>query len=374
MLRYVTAGESHGPAIIAILEGIPAGLTVSNQDIDNDLSRRQEGYGRGARMMIEKDKVDILSGIYNKLTLGSPITLLIKNKDATIEEKSPIFCPRPGHADLAGAMKYDFKNVRSVLERSSARETAGRVAAGAVCKKFLKEFDITVKSEIFQIGEAYVSDKFKSCKLVKEHPQKSSLGPCDELVGEDVTAEIDKANKKGDSLGGIFEVVVENMIPGLGSYTQWDLRLDGRLAQALMSVQAIKGVEIGLGFGCADKFGSQVHDEIFYDKKKGFYRGTNNAGGLEGGMSNGENIIVRAAMKPIPTLRKPLKTVDIKSKNSSDAAKERSDVCAVHAASIVGEAVVAFEIAKAFIEKIGGDCMKDMHGNVKVYKERLKNL
>ena len=374
MLRYVTAGESHGPAIIAILEGIPAGLTVTNEDIDRDLARRQGGYGRGGRMKIEKDQVAILSGIYNESTIGSPIGLLIKNADATMSEKPDISTPRPGHADLAGAMKFDLINMRYVLERSSARETAGRVAVGGVCRRLLEEFGITVKGCILQIGESVVGDKLKSCKIIKEYTEKSSLGSCEELITDDMKVEVDSAAKNGDSIGGIFEIIVENVIPGLGSYTQWDQRLDGRLAQALMSVQAIKGVEIGLGFSCAGRTGSQVHDEIFYEEDKGFFRKTNNAGGLEGGVTNGENIIIRVVMKPIPTLRKPLKTVNLRDKNSSDAATERADVCAVEAASVVGEAVVAFEIAKVLREKIGGDCMKDMHGNMNVYKERLKNI
>jgi chorismate synthase len=355
MLRYSTAGESHGQAIIAIIEGLPSGLEIDPGYINRELSRRRQGYGRGGRMQIEKDTLEILSGVYGGKTIGSPVTLMIRNKDATIEDKPEFFSPRPGHADLAGGMKYDLKNMRYVLERSSARETVGRVAAGTLCKKFLEDFNMTIKSRIVQIGKV----GNRTDKGVSE---------------SEVVPEIDKAVENKDSLGGVFEVIVRKPVPGLGSYAQRDQRLDGILAGALMSIQAIKGVEIGLGFNYADKAGSEVHDEIFYSEKKGFYRNTNNAGGIEGGMTNGEDIIVRAAMKPIPTLGKPLKTVNVKNKQSCFALKERADVCAVSAAAVVGEASVAFEIARAFREKFGGDAMVDVKKSYEAYIKRIKEF
>jgi len=357
MIRYLTAGESHGKGLLAIMEGIPSNLSLSAEDVNRELKRRQSGYGRGARMKIEQDKAGIFSGVRFGKTLGSPIGLLIKNKDwknwkeiisakklSTLNSQlsTALTSPRPGHADLAGAIKYDFDDIRNVLERASARETAAKVAIGAICKKFLKEFKINFCSYVIRIGG--VADK--------------KIKPL-----------IDKAKKKGDSLGGIFEVTAVNLPIGLGSYIQSDLRLDGRLASALMSIPGIKGVEIGAGFEAAGKFGSEVQDEIFYQKEKGFYRKTNRAGGLEGGMTNGEPLILRAAMKPISTLTKPLHSVDLISKKPTVAAKERADVCAVPAAAVIGEAVIAFEIAKAFREKFGGDSLEEVKRNYESYQK-----
>ncbi len=336
MLRYLTAGESHGKSLLAILEGMPANLSLSEDDINRELARRQQGYGRGERMKIEDDKVEILSGVKNGKTIGSPIALQIKNKSTEIN--APITRPRPGHADLVGAIKYNQDDMRNVLERASARETASRVAVGAICKKFLSEFQIIISSRIIHIG-----------------------GLADETEWHKA---IDKAKAEGDSLGGVFEVKVENVPVGLGSYVHYDRRLDGVLAQALMSIPAIKGVEIGLGFEAAKMPGSKVQDEIFIEKCC-LARKTNNAGGLEGGVSNGQLIILRAAMKPISTLKKPLKTIDFKTKEAVEAHVERSDVCAVEAAAVIGEAVTAFEIAKAFLEKFGGDSLEEVRHHFK---------
>lgn len=343
MLRFLTAGESHGPALCAILEGMVAGLSLSESDINADLKRRQGGAGRGGRMQIEEDKVEILSGLRQGKTIGSPISLLIKNKSTELFDK-PFTLPRPGHADLAGALKYGQKDLRNILERSSARETAARVAMGAVCKKFLSEFKIKISSSIVHIGGK---------------PKKTEW---DEAI--------EKARAAGDSLGGVFEVVVEGCPSGLGSFMEWDRRLDGRLALALMSIPGVKGVEIGLGFEQTKLSGSKVHDEIFYQGGK-FSHKTNNAGGLEGGMTNGEPIILKAAMKPISTLVKPLKSVDLATKKAADAHVERADTCAVEAAGIVGEAMAAFEIAAALLDKFGGDSLPETQANFSLYLKRL---
>ena len=341
MLRYLTAGESHGPCLTAVLEGMPAGLRINKTEINRELVRRQSGYGRGGRMQIERDTVQITSGLCKGLTLGSPITMTIKNKDwQNLKNESPITNPRPGHADLAGIMKYNQLDIRNILERSSARETAARVAVGAVAKKLLDKFGIEIIGHVCEIGGVDESEE-----LMKE--------------------KIDQAKKNGDSLGGVFEVTVKGVPVGLGSHVHWDRKLDGKLAQCLMSIQGIKGVEIGLGFAASRKPGSKVHDEIIYDYN--FERKTNNAGGIEGGISNGENIVIRGAMKPIPTIKKALNSVDIITKKPVKAKVERSDVCAVHAASVVGEAVVAFEIANAMCEKFGGDSIKEMKRNCNSY-------
>ncbi|OGC16051.1 chorismate synthase [candidate division WOR-1 bacterium RIFOXYA2_FULL_37_7] len=335
MLRFLTAGESHGEALVAILDGMVAHLNLSEDAISKELERRQEGAGRGERMKIEKDKAQILSGVAKGETLGSPIALLIPNKAKEAWEK-PFTQLRPGHADLAGAIKYNQKNLRPILERSSARETAARVAVGAICKKFLAEFKIKISSSVIHIGG--VSSQ------------------------KDIEQAIEKAKKEGDSLGGVFEVKCENLPIGLGSCMQWDKRLDGLLAQALMSIQAIKGVEIGLGFESTRLKGSKVHDEIFYNNNK-FTRGSNNAGGLEGGMTNGEPLILKAAMKPISTLLTPLNSVDIATKKPAKAYVERADICAVTAAAVVGEAMASFVLANAFLEKFGGDSMEEIRSN-----------
>jgi chorismate synthase len=347
MLRYLTAGESHGKALVAILEGCPANLVLAAADIEKDLARRQLGYGRGERMQIEKDEVEILSGIRKGKTIGSPIALLIPNKSTALFEKV-VTQLRPGHADLAGSLKYNQKDARNILERASARETAARVAVGAIARKLLAEFGVKITSRVVEIGGAGV------------HKMWEKL--------------IDHSREVGDSLGGIFEVTVDKVPPGLGSHVHWDRRLDGNLARALMSIQAIKGFEIGLGFAQVRMPGSKVHDEIYYQKGKGFYHKTNNAGGLEGGMTNGEPIILRAAMKPIATLKKPLKSVDLLSKRAISAHVERSDICAVEAAAVIGEAVTAFEVAKAFIEKFGGDSLQEMSANYKAYQKLVSML
>jgi len=342
----MTAGESHGKALIAVLDGMVANLPLSHDDINPDLARRQEGYGRGGRMKIEKDAVDILSGVRFGKTMGSPIALMIPNRSTEFFDKI-VTIPRPGHADLAGSLKYNQKDIRNILERASARETAARVAVGAVCKKFLGEFKIKVSSSIVHIGGESAEKNWKKA--------------------------IDEARETGDTLGGVFQVEIKNCPPGLGSFAQWDRRLDGRLALALMSIQAIKGVEIGLGFEQAKLPGSKVHDAILYKEGK-FSHSSNNAGGLEGGVSNGEPIVLKAAMKPISTLTKPLKSVDLTTKKPSEAYVERSDVSAVEAAAVVGEAVTAFEIANAMIEKFGGDSLEETKDNFSAYQKRVSML
>ena len=346
MLRYLTAGESHGRALLAILEGMPAGLEIEVKRINQELSRRQQGYGRGERMGIEKDKAEILCGLKNGLTLGSPIGILIKNRDFSIERLPEVLCPRPGHADLAGTLKYGFSDIRCVLERASARETAARVAIGAVCKVFLEEFRIEITSRLLQI--------------------------CGKKDKSQMKAVIDEAREKKDTVGGVFEVKARNVVAGLGSYVQQDLRLDGRLSQAIMSIPGIKAVSIGLGFGYAHKFGSEVHDAIYYSKPKGFYRKTNNAGGIEAGVSNGEDIVLGACMKPVSTLSLPLDSVNIKTKKKAKASIERSDICVVEAAGVIAEGVVAFELARAFLEKFGSDTLLDIKASYRNYLKRLK--
>jgi chorismate synthase len=354
MLRYLDGGESHGPGLTVIIEGMPANLKVDIKKINLELKRRQQGYGRGGRQKIESDNVEVLSGIRHGKTLGSPITFFTQNKDFKNWTKTMSAAPvsqkfetitklRPGHADLAGVYKYDQKDLRNILERASARETAARVAVGALAKQLLAQFKIKVESRIIAVGEVNV----KSPKL-------------NELAKK----EIDKARSVGDSLGGIFEVIVNNVPVGLGSHVHYDRKLDAAIAGAMMSVQSVKSVEVGAGIKSARKRGSQFHDEIFYSKGK-FSRGSNNAGGIEGGMSNGEPIWVRAAIKPISTLKKPLRTVDLKTKKGAFAHVERMDVCAIESAAVVGEAVMAFEIAKAFLEKFGGDSMSEISAHYK---------
>lgn len=386
MLRYLTAGESHGKLLIGILEGIPAGLSLTSEDINRDLARRQRGYGRGGRMKIEHDTVEIVSGVRKGKTLGSPIGLLIQNRDwenwqermavepGEIEEKQKVTKPRPGHADLSGVIKYGHDDVRNALERASARDTATRVAVGAVAKRLLEEFEMRVFSHVVGIGDVKAIPGQLAPERLHELAEKSEVRCADQEASKKMIQRIDEAKAKGDSLGGIFEVIVTKPPIGLGSYAQWDRRLTARLAMALMSIQAMKGVEVGEGFESARRFGSEVHDEIFYDKKArhGFYRKTNRAGGIEGGMSNGEDIILRTAMKPIATLYKPLQSVDLKTKEPFKATIERSDICTVPAASVIGEAVVAFEIASAMVEKFGGDSLKEMKHNFKGYMDYVR--
>ncbi|MDD3654165.1 MAG: chorismate synthase [Desulfotomaculaceae bacterium] len=387
MLRYLTAGESHGPALTAIIEGMPAGITLTGDYVNKQLARRQMGYGRGARMRIESDEVRFLSGVRGGLTLGSPITLQIANKDwenwsqvmapesgARLDERV-VTRPRPGHADLAGAIKYGHRDIRNVLERSSARETAARVAVGSVARRLLDELGIKVIGQVVKIGSVEAEVDNSGCEENLTDALAASQLLCSDPAAERrMIVAIDQAREAGDTLGGVFKIKVFGVPAGLGSYVQWDRRLDGRLAAALMSIQAIKGVEIGLGFNAAGLAGSLVQDEIFYEQGRGFFRGSNHAGGLEGGVTNGEVIILNAAMKPIPTLYRPLQSVDLVTKEPLSASIERSDVCAVPAACVIGEAVVAWEIARACREKCGGDTLAELKDNWQKYLLYLRQV
>jgi len=388
MLRYLNGGESHGRGLIAVLEGVPAGLSLTAADIDRDLIRRQRGYGRGGRMRIEQDRVEFLSGVRRGGTLGTPITLLIANKDwenwkeiMAVEPGPPILekvvtCPRPGHADLVGAIKYNHRDIRNVLEKASARETAIRVAVGGVAKRLLEEFGMRVYSYTVEIGGVKVSvDEKATTDELFQRAEASEVRCPDEAASGRMIERIREAKHKGDTLGGVFEVVVTNPPLGLGSYAQWDRRVSARLAMALMSIQAMKGVEEGLGFEAARRFGSEVHDEIFYDRAQGgFIRGSNNAGGLEGGITTGQPIVLRTAMKPISTLYNPKRSVDIRTKEPVEATIERSDICTVPAAGVVGEAVVAYELAAAMVEKFGGDSLEEMRRNFDAYQAYVKQF
>ena len=359
MLRFLTSGESHGKCLVAILEGMVADLSVRPQDIDRELQRRQEGYGRGGRMTIEKDRVEILSGVRADKTLGGPLALMIPNKDFKINELPVVKRPRPGHADLVGAMKYARGDVRDILERASARETAARVAVGAVCKVFLKEFGVEILSHVVSIGGVTFDASGLSFDQIKKGSENSPMRCCDKETTQKMMARVDQARVTKDTIGGIFEVIVRGVPVGLGSFVHYDRRLSAKLASALLSIQAVKGAEIGMGFAVSKHLGKDVHDEIFYDKKKGFYRKTNRAGGLEGGVTNGEDIVIRAATKPYATLMSPLQSVHIDSKEKQTATIERSDVTAVPACGVVGEAMVAFELANSFLEKFGGVSLKE---------------
>lgn len=380
-MRYFTAGESHGPQLTAIIEGVPSNLPFSVEKINFQLERRQKGHGRGRRMQIEKDQVKVLSGVRHGLTTGAPITLVVENKDWThwqnimnvepVEEgeaRRRVSRPRPGHADLNGAIKYHQRDMRNILERSSARETTMRVAVGAVARQLLEAFGILVAGQVMRIGQVAAQRVELPIAEQIEQTENSPVRCLDKDAEPKMMQLIDKAKEDGDSLGGIVEVRVEGVPIGLGSHVQWDRKLDGRLAQAVLSIQAFKGVEIGVGFEAAEKPGSQVHDEIIWSQDNGYSRSTNRAGGLEGGMTNGMPIIVRGVMKPIPTLYKPLMSVDIDSKEAFSASIERSDSCAVPAASVVAESVVAFEIARAMCEKFPSDSLEDMVENVQQYK------
>jgi chorismate synthase len=370
--------------LTAILEGIPANLSLVAEEINLDLGRRQRGYGRGGRMRIEKDEANIVGGVRHGLTMGGPIAILIANRDwenwkrtmdskavgIEADPKEPVTRPRPGHADLAGALKYEQRDIRNVLERASARETAARVAVGAVCKRLLREFDIEVFSHVTEIGGIVAKVDGLSFAQSRDRAEGSEVRCADAEAGEAMMRKIDEARKRGTSLGGVFEVVALNLPVGLGSYVHWDRKLDGRLAQAVMSIQAIKGVEIGLGFEGAKRFGFETHDEIFYEDGR-FVRKTNRAGGLEGGMSNGQPIVVRGAMKPISTQYAPMASVDLLTKEPFKASIERSDICSVPAAGVIGEAVVAFEIARALREKFGGDSLEEMMRNYRGYLTSL---
>lgn len=382
MLRYLTSGESHGKSLISILDGLPANIELNIDEINYELEKRQGGYGRGGRMKIEKDKINILGGVRGKVTLGGPISIEIKNKDYEnwVQYMNPmedidfetkkVDKVRPGHADLVGCLKYDFDDARNILERSSARETASKVAIGAICKQVLKNFNIDFTSHVVQIGSVKDDNKYEF-DYIKENVDKSQVRCINKEIEKEIIKEIDKVKSEGDTLGGVVEIRVKNLIPGLGSYTQFDKKIDGELAMHLMSVQAIKGVEIGIGFEVANNQGSVVMDEIYYDDESGIKRKTNHLGGIEGGMTTGEELVIRCAMKPIPTLYKPLKSININTLESYCASIERSDNCAVPACSVVCENVVAFVICKYFLDKIGGDNLNDLKSNYNSYIKRL---
>lgn len=390
-MRYLSAGESHGPALVGIIEGLPAGLEIEEDYINQQLSRRQGGYGRGGRMAIEKDRLKILSGVRFGKTTAAPLTLEIENKDWANWQKimsvkpqdktseKRISSPRPGHADLAGGMKYLHRDLRDVLERASARETAMRVAVGSIASLLLKHFHIESAGYVIAVGDIAISTINRNLKAreIKEKTAGSLLYCTDAEAEKLMLEKIDRAIKSGDTLGGVFEIVVDGIPPGLGSHVHWDRRLDGRLAGALMSIPGIKGVEIGLGFRAAESSGSLIHDTFLWDEQKKISRSSNHAGGLEGGITNGEPLILRAAMKPIPTLRKALPSIDLATGKERNAAVERSDICAIAAASVVGEAVTAWEIARAFLEKFPGDTMIELeqaYQNYMVLVQRyLKN-
>lgn len=370
MLQYITAGESHNKYLTAILEGMPSGLKVDLAFIQAELARRQRGYGRGGRMKLEKDEVEITAGVLNGVTTGAPIGLLLSNREVKIHELPELFRPRPGHADLAGSLKYNT-GIRAILERASARETAMRVAVGSVARLFLAAFDIAVASHVVRIGKAALPVQedvsFDSIQAAKKSEMNCRSGEFE----KEVIREIESAKKKGDTLGGLFEVRVKGVPVGLGSHVHYSRKLDGRLARAILSIQAVKGVEFGLGFQMASSFGSEVHDEIFYHGDKGYFRKTNRAGGIEGGMSNGEEICLRGVMKPISTLIKPLRSVNMKTKKPEEASYERSDICTVPACSVIAEALTAYEIADAFLEKFGGDSLAEVTRNYQGYLKQV---
>ncbi|MHB7740248.1 chorismate synthase [Staphylococcus aureus] len=378
-MRYLTSGESHGPQLTVIVEGVPANIEIKVEDINKEMFKRQDGYGRGRRMQIEKDTVEIVSGVRNGYTLGSPITMVVTNDDFThwrkimgaapISEeerenmKRTITKPRPGHADLVGGMKYNHRDLRNVLERSSARETAARVAVGALCKVLLQQLDIDIYSRVVEIGG--IKDKdFYDSETFKANLDRNDVRVIDDSIAQAMRDKIDEAKNEGDSIGGVVQVVVENMPVGVGSYVHYDRKLDGKIAQGVVSINAFKGVSFGEGFKAAEKPGSEIQDEILYNSEIGYYRGSNHLGGLEGGMSNGMPIIVNGVMKPIPTLYKPLNSVDINTKEDFKATIERSDSCAVPAASIVCEHVVAFEIAKALLEEFQSNHIEQLQQQI----------
>ncbi|MEZ4297918.1 MAG: chorismate synthase [Polyangiaceae bacterium] len=387
-LRFLTAGESHGPELVAILEGFPAGVPLLAEDIDADLARRQRGYGRGGRMKIEHDTVTFASGVRGGETLGSPLALIVKNRDheswtsqmsaAPFEAPPDVMTrPRPGHADLPGALKYDRRDLRDILERASARETAARVAAGAACKKLLAALGVDVFAHVLSIGPVVAADPDPDLPLtaLRDRARASDLACADPTAEAAMRDAIREAAHAGDTLGGVFEVIALGLPPGLGSHVSWDRKLDGRIAQAMMSIQAIKGVEIGPAFDVARRRGSASHDPIAYDAPaRTFTRSTNSAGGLEGGITNGMPLRVRAAMKPISTLKRALPSVDVDTKLPFDAAFERSDICAVAAASIVGEAMLALVLADAVLEKLGGDSLRELQRNLAGYLEQVRTF
>lgn len=390
MLKYFTSGESHGEALVAFLSGVPAGLQVDAPFIDRELWRRQQGYGRGGRMKIETDKAHVLSGVHHGVTIGSPIAVLLQNRDwenwkeslpvegGDLSKHKPVKSPRPGHADLAGVLKYNFSEARYVLERASARESAARVAIGAIAKLFLRELGMEVLSHVISVGAAELKREISWEDIKRLSARNDILLSCADAESEQsMKAEVDKALRTGDSVGGVFEVVARNVPPGLGTYAQWDERLDALLAGAVMSLQAVKAVEIGSGIRAAGSPGSLVHDEIAYDAEDSFTkfsRARNNAGGIEGGISNGEEIRVRGYLKPISTLRRPLQSVDFATREPVKAAYERSDVCVVPAAGVAAEAMVALTLARCAVEKFGGDSMLETKRNFNGYLEQLKRF
>jgi chorismate synthase len=379
MLRYWTAGESHGKTLLALIDGFPAGVTIDPEPINVELRRRQGGYGRGGRQRIETDAVNILAGVWKGVTLGSPLALEVPNRDTKLERMEDLSRPRPGHGDLAGAMKY-LGSIRGVLERASARETAVRVAAGAVARQLLAEFGITAFGYVVELGGEPIEPIDVPMQELRRIRDESAVYGLDPDRDDAIKALIDAAGKDGDTLGGIVEVRVDGLPFGLGTHAQWDRKLDGRLAQAVMAVQAIKGVEIGLGFEAARRRGSQVHDPIQYDESQrhspnlGFVRPTNNAGGLEAGMTNGQPLVIRAAKKPISTLARPLESINLDTKESEAASYERSDVCAVPAASVIIENVVAFEVACALVDKFGGDSLTEMQARYELYLDMARKM
>ena len=381
-LRFTTAGESHGPGLVAIVEGLPAGLELSPEDIDRDLARRQLGHGRGGRMKIEQDRAEVTAGIRHGRTLGSPVAMRIDNRDyANWEERmnpwpvagavDEVHLPRPGHADLAGVQKYGFTDVRNVLERASARETAARVACGALAKVLLRRLGVEVRSHVVQIGSVVAPALEGGGAAAFDAVDDSPVRCLDREASAAMVAEIDAARKANESLGGVYEVRAFGVVPGLGSYVSWEERLDGRLAQAVMSIQAMKGVEIGHGFDVAGRVGSLAHDEIFFGEERGYFRETNHSGGLEGGMTTGAEVVVRGAMKPLPTLTKPLRSVDLETHEPAPALRERTDSCTVPAAGVVAEAMVALVLAGAYRDKLGGDSIEDAEAALRVYEGRI---
>jgi chorismate synthase len=381
-LRFTTAGESHGPGLVALVEGLPAGLELDRERLDADMARRQLGHGRGGRMKIESDSVEVRSGVRHGRTLGSPVAVLVANRDyanwdermnpwpvdADIEE---VHTPRPGHADLAGALKFGHGDVRNVLERASARETAARVAAGGLAKELLRAFGVTVHSHVVRIGSVRAPERDELSPEDFDGVDDSPVRCLDSDASVAMVEEIDRLRKANESLGGIFEVRAFGLVPGIGAHTSWEQRLDGRLAQALVSIQAVKGVSVGEAWEVAARPGSQSHDEIFWSEEEGWRRGTNRAGGVEGGMSNGEPLIVRGALKPISTLTKPLRSVDTETKEPTQALRERTDSTVVPAAGVVGEAMTALVLARGYREKFGGDHIDDALGAFRAYRERI---
>jgi chorismate synthase len=390
MLRFETAGESHGECLVATMAGLPAGIPISLENINRELWRRQQGYGRGGRMKIETDRAEIVAGVRHSHTIGSPVAIVIRNKDwqnwtealpvediaGGEDKRKPVTRPRPGHADLAGALKYNFHDARYILERASARETTARVAVGAIAKALLGQFGIEVLSHVIAVGPVRLERQARWDEIVElSRREEVLLGCVDSAVEAQMKAVVDEAYRTGDTVGGVFEVVARGLPPGLGSHTTWDARLDGRLAQAIVSMQAVKGAEVGFASEGAANFGSKVQDTIHYSKEdRRFTRGANRAGGIEGGITNGEDVLVRGMLKPISTLRRPLESVDLETREPALAAYERSDVAVVPAAGVIGEAMVAIVLAQAFLEKFGGDSLGEIRRNFDGYLEQVKNF